>query len=36
VVLKVEEKMLEGIDINLAYLIRNNLDIMVNNLKNFK
>ncbi|MDW5429434.1 MarR family transcriptional regulator, partial [Acinetobacter baumannii] len=31
VVLKVEEKMLEGIDINLAYLIRNNLDIMVNN-----
>ncbi|MFI8025685.1 MarR family transcriptional regulator, partial [Acinetobacter baumannii] len=23
-------------DINLAYLIRNNLDIMVNNLKNFK
>ncbi|MDE4041960.1 MarR family winged helix-turn-helix transcriptional regulator [Acinetobacter pittii] len=34
VVLKVEEKMLEGIDINLAYLIRNNLDIMVNNLKN--
>ncbi|MDN8325024.1 MarR family transcriptional regulator, partial [Acinetobacter baumannii] len=23
-----------GIDINLAYLIRNNLDIMVNNLKN--
>ncbi|MFW2795074.1 MarR family transcriptional regulator, partial [Acinetobacter baumannii] len=21
---------------NLAYLIRNNLDIMVNNLKNFK
>ncbi|MFU0487839.1 MarR family transcriptional regulator, partial [Acinetobacter baumannii] len=24
------------IDINLAYLIRNNLDIMVNNLKNFK
>ncbi|MFX7296503.1 MarR family transcriptional regulator, partial [Acinetobacter baumannii] len=27
-------KMLEGIDINLAYLIRNNLDIMVNNLKN--
>ena len=35
VVLKVEEKMLEGIDINLAYLIHNNLDIMVNNLKNF-
>ncbi len=34
VVLKVEEKMLESIDINLAYLIRNNLDIMVNNLKN--
>lgn len=34
VVLNVEEKMLEGIDINLAYLIRNNLDIMVNNLKN--
>lgn len=34
VVSKVEEKMLEGIDINLAYLIRNNLDIMVNNLKN--
>lgn len=27
--------MLEGIDINLAYLIRNNLDIMVNNLKTF-
>lgn len=28
-----EQKMLQGIDMNLAYLIRNNLDIMVNNLK---
>lgn len=26
-------KMLHGIDTNLAYLIRNNLDIMINNLK---
>lgn len=32
-VLKAEEKMLEGVDIKLAYLIRNNPDIMVNNLK---
>ncbi|MCH7307516.1 MarR family transcriptional regulator [Acinetobacter sp. NIPH 1852] len=33
VVEKVEQKMLQGIDINLAYLIRNNLEEMVNNLK---
>jgi DNA-binding MarR family transcriptional regulator len=33
VVEALEQKMLQGIDINLAYLIRNNLDIMVNNLK---
>lgn len=33
VVLKAEEKMLEGVDIKLAYLIRNNPDIMVNKLK---
>lgn len=28
-----EQEMLKGIDINLALLIRNNLEIMVNNLK---
>ncbi|OTH01054.1 MarR family transcriptional regulator [Acinetobacter sp. ANC 4973] len=28
-----EQKMLKGVDINLALLIRNNLEIMVNNLK---
>ncbi|MDM1247145.1 MarR family winged helix-turn-helix transcriptional regulator [Acinetobacter sichuanensis] len=28
-----EQKMLNNIDINLAYLIRNNLELMVNNLK---
>lgn len=28
-----EQKMLKGIDINLALLIRNNLEIIVNNLK---
>jgi len=28
--------MLQGVDMNLAYLIRNNLDIMVNNLKQSK
>lgn len=33
VVEKIEEQMLQGIDINLAYLIRNNLEQMVSNLK---
>lgn len=33
VVEQLEQKMLKGIDINLALLIRNNLEIMVNNLK---
>lgn len=28
-----EQKMLQGVDINLAMLIRNNLEIMVNNLR---
>lgn len=32
IVKEIEEKMLQGIDINLALLIRNNLDIMANNL----
>lgn len=32
VVAMLEQHMLKGIDINLAYLIRNNLDIMVKNL----
>ena len=33
IVESLEEKMLKNIDINLAYLIRNNLELMVNNLK---
>lgn len=33
VVEQLEQNMLKGIDINLALLIRNNLEIMVNNLK---
>ena len=33
VVEALETKMLQGVDMNFAYLIRNNLDIMVNNLK---
>ena len=33
VVESLEEKMLKNVDINLAYLIRNNLELMVNNLK---
>lgn len=31
-----EETMLDGIDINLAYVIRNNLEIMVGNLQKIK
>ncbi|MFT4021167.1 MAG: MarR family transcriptional regulator [Acinetobacter sp.] len=30
---QLEQKMLQGIDVNLAMLIRNNLETMVNNLK---
>ena len=33
IVEKIEQKMLVGIDLNLAMLIRNNLEIMVSNLK---
>lgn len=33
IVEQLEQKMLKNIDINLAYLIQNNLDIMVNNVK---
>lgn len=33
IVATLEQKMLQGVDINLALLIRNNLEIMVNNLK---
>lgn len=33
VVEELEQKMLQGIDLNLAMLIRNNLEIMVSNLK---
>ncbi|WP_111893221.1 MarR family winged helix-turn-helix transcriptional regulator [Acinetobacter sp. MB5] len=33
VVENLEQKMLQGIDMNLAMLIRNNLEIMVSNLK---
>ncbi len=33
VVASLEEKMLHGVDVNLALLIRNNLEIMVNNLR---
>ncbi|MDC5517587.1 MarR family transcriptional regulator [Acinetobacter baumannii] len=32
IVLTLERKMLQNVDMNLAYLIRNNLEIMVNNL----
>lgn len=32
IVEKLEHQMLQGVDINLAYLIRNNLEIMVKNL----
>ncbi|HJE54006.1 MAG TPA: MarR family transcriptional regulator [Acinetobacter pseudolwoffii] len=33
VVKELEQTMLQGIDINLAYVIRNNLEIMVSNLQ---
>lgn len=36
VVKELEQTMLQGIDINLAFLIRNNLEIMVSNLQQLK
>lgn len=36
IVKDLEDTMLEGVDINLAYVIRNNLDIMVGNLQKIK
>lgn len=36
VVSEIEAKMLEGVDIHLAHLIRNNLDLMAGNLQKIK
>lgn len=35
IVKELEDQMLEGVDINLAFLIRNNLELMANNLQKF-
>ena len=35
VVQQLEAQMLQGVDINLAFLIRNNLELMVKNLSTF-